>query len=48
MYAPGRYRLITKGIFFAANSFSAISSGSVSPSTGTSTGAFMLRSSALD
>lgn len=38
----GRYRLMTRGIFFAASSLSAISSGSVSPSTGTRTGAFIL------
>lgn len=39
---PGRYRLMTNGIFFAASSFNAISRGSVSPSTGTKTGAFIL------
>jgi hypothetical protein len=33
---------MTRGIFFAANSFRAISRGSVSPSTGTKTGAFIL------
>lgn len=44
--SPGRYRLIIRGIFFAASSLSAISSGSVSPSTGTRTGAFMLCASA--
>ncbi len=39
---PGRYLRMTKGIFFAASSFNAISNGSVSPSTGTNTGAFIL------
>jgi hypothetical protein len=39
---PGRYRLTTNGIFFAANSLRAISSGSDSPANGTSTGAFIL------
>lgn len=41
--SPGRYRLITNGIFFAFNSLVAISNGSVSPSNGTKTGAFILR-----
>jgi hypothetical protein len=38
---------MTRGIFFAANSFKAISSGSVSPSTGTRTGAFILLISSI-
>lgn len=39
---PGKYRLTTSGIFFAFNSLVAISKGSVSPSSGTRTGAFIL------
>lgn len=38
----GNVLLTIRGIFFAANSFIAICSGSVSPSIGTKTGAFML------
>lgn len=38
----GKNRRMTRGIFLAASSLSAISSGSVSPSTGTRTGAFIL------
>ena len=42
LHSPGRYRRMTSGIFCALSSFNAISSGSVSFSTGTSTGAFIL------
>lgn len=38
----GSVLLTIKGIFLAASSFIAICRGSVSPSTGTKTGAFML------
>lgn len=42
-YHPsGKYLLTTRGIFFSRSSLIAICSGSVSPSTSTSTGAFML------